>query len=323
MMNKIRKIICMGAANVDRVAQCKEKPTFGESNPVHSLISVGGVASNIARNLKQFDHSVGMLAYTGNDDFGQFVKDHLSSQNIDISLIQTHEKLTTASYTAVTDPDGSLILGLEDMGICKELSVSLMKEKSFEISQWPNWLLDANIPSETVEFLTNKCPEETGFFASMVSPAKVRNLIPAFKRLTALFANKSEISALYNITINSPLEALEAAQRLKDEGIKNVFITLGKYGVAVCSDNYAQVHDPFPIDARHDNGAGDAFASAVIDGLIQNLPILQSVYHGLASASLTLESKHHSVGKLTRERIQQKIHRSLAESDEKPNSNSA
>lgn len=315
-MRDQKKILCIGAANIDRVAQCTDKPTFGESNPVQSLISVGGVSANIARNLKQLKHEVGIMAYIGKDDFGQHVYDNLVSHDLDVSLIEKHPELTTASYTAVTDPNGSLLLGLEDMRICEELTPSFLKQKCFEIFQWSDLLFDANLPPESAAFLAEKCPDDVNLYTSMVSPGKVHNVRPSLHRLTALFGNKSEISTLYGIQIKTENDALEAAKRLHADGVKYAFITCGQAGVAVCSDEYVNIHSPFPIHARHDNGAGDAFASGVISGLLDGMPVIDALHFGLGAASLTLEFQHHPVGHLSKDKIEARIEQSLKDLQE-------
>ena len=232
---------------------------------------------------------------------------HLNEKEICTAHIGKIPNKATASYTAVSDPNGSLILGLEDMQIYKEMTPYFFTKRLEEIQKWPFWLVDANLPVDSLSYLAQNKKENTKLFASMVSPAKARSFEKILPHIDALFGNKSEISTLFNQQFETTNEVITAAQDLHEKGVNYIYITLGKDGVAVCHKGQCSVYPPFPTHSIHDNGAGDAFASATIHALTQNQSSYQATMQGLAAASLTLESPHSAIGALSQSKLNQKI----------------
>ena len=150
---------------------------------------------------------------------------------------------------------------------------------------WPAWLVDANLPAASLAALA----PPGRLFACAVSPAKAVRLGPCLGRVEGLFANRAEAAALSGRAVGSAKDAVAAGHSLREAGLGMAFVTLGPEGVAVAAEGVSAVWPALPSAVRDVNGAGDAFAAGVIDGLIGGAALEDAVGRGLAMASLAAE----------------------------------
>ena len=114
-------------------------------------------------------------------------------------------------------------------------------------------------------------------------------LAPCLGRIEGLFANRAEAAALSGRAVGSAEDALAAGHALRETGLGTAFVTLGAEGVAVAAEGVSAIRPALPSAVRDVNGAGDAFAAGVIDGLVGGATLSDAVGRGLAMASLAVE----------------------------------
>ena len=59
----------------------------------------------------------------------------------------------TASYTAILEPNGELVLGLADMAIYDEITPALLEPALPRLLEYELWFVDANLPAETLRWI--------------------------------------------------------------------------------------------------------------------------------------------------------------------------
>lgn len=280
-----RGVVCLGAAHLDRIARCQGEFVRGSSNPVSVRESAGGVARNVAANLARLGREVALVSALGADAEGEALMAALAREGIDLSAVRRNAGHSTASYTAILDRDGELIAGLSEGAIYEALGPALVAELGDRFGAWPVWLVDANLPAASLAALA--APGR--LFACAVSPAKAVRLGPCLERIEGLFANRAEAAALSGCAAGSAEDALAAGHALRGAGLGTAFVTLGAEGVAVAAEGVSAIWPALPSAVRDVNGAGDAFAAGVIDGLIGGAALADAVGRGLAMASLAAE----------------------------------
>ena len=62
-----KRIVCLGGLHIDRTTRFLAQPVWGRSNPVSGVRTVGGVAHNVAANLRHVDWDVLMSSALGQD----------------------------------------------------------------------------------------------------------------------------------------------------------------------------------------------------------------------------------------------------------------
>ena len=96
-------IAVAGSILVDKINEISAYPKSGELTKIINVErAVGGCVPNVAIDLKRIDKNLNVFAVgkIGKDDEGHFVKDVLSSNGVDVSLISTSEKTIRSPHQA-------------------------------------------------------------------------------------------------------------------------------------------------------------------------------------------------------------------------------
>jgi pseudouridine kinase len=141
--------------------------------------------------------------------------------------------------------------------------------------------------------------------ADPTSRALALRLQPQLHNLYLITPNAAEAEILLGEPIppEDPALAVMAARKLVAKGVHIALITLAEFGVAYATDVdhghipalRTQIIDP--------TGAGDALTAAVIFGLLNEMPLHESVRLGVSSASLTLRSHSTVASDLSLEKL--------------------
>ena len=260
---------------------------WGSSNPVRVQAAPGGVALNVAANLAALDCDVTLASAIGRDAEGERLVASLKRAGVDTSHTARPD-LATASYTALLNGSGELQVGLADMDIYETLTTAHCADLARQLSGWPVWFVDANIPQDGLAALLNLSGGHR-VFAAAVSPAKSHRLLPFLGRLEGLFANRAEASALTGHVVESEEDALAAARALCEAGTERAFVTMGEAGAVAAAAGAAKGWPAPATKVRDVNGAGDGFAAGVIEALSRGAGLDEAMAQGLALASLVVE----------------------------------
>lgn len=282
------RIACIGGANIDRTARCAGDVVWGSSNPVSVKTAPGGVALNVATNLAALDCDVTLASAVGRDADGDRIVAFLTQAGVETDYT-TRPDFGTASYTALLDSAGELQVGLADMDIYEALTSAYCAELADQLSEWPVWFVDANVPQDGLEALL-QISDDHQVFAAAVSPAKSQRLLPFLDGLTGVFANRAEASALTGLAVDGEEDALAAAQALCSAGTGMAFVTMAELGAVAATVGTAKAWPTPPTKVRDVNGAGDAFAAGVIEALSRSPGLDEAMARGLALASLVAEA---------------------------------
>jgi pseudouridine kinase len=283
-------VACIGAAHIDRKATATGPVVPGSSNPVTMRVGAGGVARNVAENLARLGLSVMMVSRVGGDREGQAVLNGLAEAGVGTDFCTYSTSAPTATYTALLDKAGELVIGLADMGIYDELTVEVLEPLLPRLEQIPVWFIDCNLPTESLRFLLRRKPEGCTIYVDCVSVAKAARLEGILGGIDTLFANDDEASYLSHVQIRAPLDVCEAGYRLMCNGVGSVVITRGQDGAFVASPFDYDFFLPPPVDVNEVTGAGDALIAGVIFGRIGGHAMDEAMKLGLACAAWAVEA---------------------------------
>ncbi len=266
LLNDFASAACIGGANVDRKVFLKETPIIGTSNPVTEKMTYGGVVRNIAENLAYLGVATSLVSIVGNDVAGEGLLQHASGR-IDTTAVSRTDQYTTGTYSALIEPDGNMFIGLAAMEICSLMTAAWIRDKQKYLMR-SEWLIcDCNVMPDALEALLTLAAEKAKKLAIIgVSAPKMRHLPKALGRPTLGIFNVDESQAYFNTTESDPAQLAQLCKA-------SVFET------AVISDV---------------TGAGDAFSSGLLYGLINGYSLAESVEMAALNASLNIQS-HDSV----------------------------
>jgi pseudouridine kinase len=309
--NAEQKVLVIGAAGLDMIGRLKDSPLSdaykaGKSNPANIRVSFGGVARNVAENLSRLGQPVSLITAVGKDHLGQQLLTHAAACGVDTRACVISNNHQTASYLAVMEPDGSRYLALEDMSVLEELTPDVIRENKALIAEADMIFIDANLPPPTLKVvfqLAHKarvpvCADTT---SSLMAP----RLLPYLDQIYLLTANNVEASVLCqdDPTVTDRATALQAAKRLLNQGVDLAVVTLAEFGVVFAASEVTGHVPAMRTRIIDPTGAGDALTATVIFGLLNDIPIDESVRLGVTAASLILRYRGTVLPELSLEKL--------------------
>jgi len=301
-------IACIGGANLDRKARGKQKVRLHSSNPVTIMESCGGVARNIAENLGRLGCKASLFTSIGEDKEGEWILRETRKHGVDISQVWRLPAQRTGTYTALLDIDGEMVVSLANMDIYDALTPDMYADKWSHIASAQMIFLDTNVPADCLAYIIERCREENiPLFIDPVSSAKATKLPQQLNGIEAILPNREEAEVLAGMSIQSAEDCAEACRKIRERGVKHVIVTMGEQGVYYQSEDAAEQFTPYPTDVVDVTGAGDAFASGLLYGIVNGETFEDACRLGLAASALTLQTEQSVSPLLKPEQLEQAV----------------
>lgn len=281
----MRPIWCLGGAVWDRKLRLLAPAVAGSSNPVRESAHPGGVARNVAHNLRLLGLPAQLLSAWGDDAAGKALRADCERLGLGLDAVRELAGVASGSYTAVLNPDGSLQLGLAQLDALTALAPAALQASAGLRKDAPIQLADMNLPAAT---LVAWLAEARGGLAVLlaVSEPKMAALPEDLSRLDLLIANAGEWQAAGGNT--------EFARR----GLRRALVTQGSQGVR-CGEwraghwQWQRLAAPPLTQVADATGAGDAFAAGVLAALaLGHQDLLKAAAFGQRLSTLCLQSMH-------------------------------
>lgn len=281
-------ITVIGETNIDIRVKTQGQTTEGGCTPSAIMFHFGGVARNIAFNLRQMNHNVRLMTLFGDDDYANRLKHDCESKGIDLSLSDTKNGFHSPYFLSHIDSIGNVNSAFSDMEINNLMNREWIENKIDEISQADIVVADTLLEAEALTFLFDHC--KAPVFIDTVSPNKAVHLTEALKKAKrSIFALKCNERESFAMTHLSDIKASVLA--LHSMGIEHVYITIGADGV-IYSDGTNILHAPaLPAEVVNVMGSGDAFLAGIVDAFSQGKKGEAALPYGLAASKTVIESR--------------------------------
>ena len=287
-------LACIGGAHIDRRGVLREAMVLGTSNPGTVYSDLGGVARNVGQNLARLGCSVLLCSRVGSDEAGRAVL----AQPLDTSLISVSQTSPTASYTAILEANGELVIGLADMGVYDEVTPVVLEPALPRLRQAGLWFIDTNLPGDTIAWLLDAAPVPVAVDA--ISVAKSKRLVGLLPKIPYLFCNLAQAGSIAGVSLSC---AEDGARALMGLGARRGVVSFGAHGIAVYENGAVTSMSALKATPRDVTGAGDALVSGTLLGITRGLPLCDAARLGLAAAAITVESDRSSAACLTLEAL--------------------
>lgn len=286
-----KAVLCIGGAHIDRKFTPLNRLIEHTSNPVISDMSYGGVIRNVAENLSRLDVDVSLLSVVGNDALGnQLLKDMSSLMNI--NQIDMLDGFRTGQYYAVLNQSGDMDIAYADMSIYKEMNDKWILSKLAHLHSYAYVIADLNIQETGIHTLVDwALRHKQKLILIGVSEPKMSYLPRSLKGVDLLICNVNEAMAYFKQKVSYD----RLFDLWKETGVNQVIMTGGPEDIGYL-DSQHQVHY-FKINPVAENlvidttGAGDAFSSGMIFGLLESKSLHEAMVYGEANAKLTIRCK--------------------------------
>lgn len=282
------RVTVIGGVNMDISAALTAPFVPADSVPGHVTLGCGGVARNIAHNLRLMGHEVQFVSAFGGETFGEMCWRECEAIGLDLTLSERCQGLRNGLYLCVNDQTGDMIAAVADTDIISRITPQFLEARIGDINRSALVIADTNISAEAIEYLFNHCT--VPLMVDTVSTAKAPRVVKALQQSQTqhLYALKLNLQEAQAVTRCETVK--EAADHLNALGVEQVYITLGGDGV-YCSDGTRHEHmKAIPTRVINTTGAGDAFIAGVAHALMQDTPFPSCVQTGLKAAHATLLS---------------------------------
>ena len=299
-------VYVIGAVNMDIAGTPSAALRAGDSNPGRVTLSPGGVGRNIAENLRLLGRKVSLITITGEDAYGEIIREQCRNAGIDMQFSFTDPLARTSTYLCLNEENGDLHAAISDMSIYELLTPARLEPLLPVLNRGAMLIADANLPEETLGWLAQHITIPMG--ADPVSCAKADRLKPLLPKLTLIKPNVPEAELLTGMEIRGDGDLGRAADALHRMGVRRVYLSLGGRGVwADDTREGGELIPCFPGVIVNTTGCGDAFVAAAADAFLSGLSTLEAARRGLAASAVCAEDGAAVNPRMSREMVDFKV----------------
>jgi len=281
------RIIVIGSSNTDMVIKSKNLPVPGETILGGTfLMNPGGKGANQAVAAARLGGNVTFVTKTGNDMFGVEAINIFDNEGIDTRYIIKDAKNPSGVALINVDENGENCIVVAP-GSNGTLSSYDINDEVFETKQSDLFLLQLEIPVDTVEFVAKKAISNKN--RVILNPAPARLLSEDLLRCLYLITpNETEAEILTGIKVHDAVTAEKAALKLRDKGVQNVILTMGASGAFLLSGDTSKMIPVVPVKAIDTTAAGDIFNGALTVAISGGKSLEDAVIFANKAASISV-----------------------------------
>lgn len=264
----------------------------------------GGVGRNVAENMANLGLPIIFVSSVDNSALGTEVIDRLKSANIDTTYIAKADHHGMGMWLAILDEHGNLAGSISQMPDVVHMENTIRLEGEAIVHKSSHIILELDLNEEisrnVIRLGVGQNKPIYGIPGNLDVILKNRDML---KPLDCFICNNFEADRLLDldftkISIEEKINAL--IQFVDSEGPQSLVVTLGELGsVYYDSKTKESGYQPvFPVHVVDTSGAGDAFFSGTVMGLIRDLPLSKAVVAGTKVAGWTIESKESNCREL-------------------------
>lgn len=315
MTNKKYDVITMGRSSIDLYSQNIGSP-FNDIRGFDAF--VGGSPLNIAVGCARLGVNASLLTGVGNDKVGEFIVNFLNQEGVNTSNIPVkNTSRSSAVVLGIEPPDKFPLVYYRDNAADSQISIDDVIQAGIE--DYKILLINGtalNIePSRSATFFAAEVAEkhdvdvvlDLDFRADQWHDYRafgltVRSILPKVKIaigteeeiLAATMSSASQVT-ITDQQISAPeiTGDIEASiEQLLSSGIEILIVKRGEDGASIYRNDGTREDVPgFPVEVLNVLGAGDAFASGFLYGILQGWDLYKACRMGNASGAQVVTRK--------------------------------
>ncbi len=295
------KIVVVGSFIADLTSFTPKFPRDGET-VIGTMLKIGpgGKGSNAATAASRSGGEVIMVTKVGCDTLSEICYDHYKKEKMtDKYIFVSKEKETGSAIIEVNENTGENRI-IVMIGANLDLSPEevRMAESEFTSCKTVLMQLETNLDAAKEALVLAKKYNKTVVF----NPAPAQPVPDGlFYGVDYFTPNETEAEFFSGIPVKSLKDAFPAGRKLLGLGVKNVIITLGKYGAALINDRQEMIIPTTDLKPVDTTGAGDAFNGGLTVALSEDMDIVRAIQFANCVASISITRKGSSPAMPTRE----------------------
>jgi len=288
-------VIGFGALNLDRLFQVNQIACKDEEGYIENLTeSCGGSAANTIIGLSRLGLDTGVIGKIGSDMEGKTLRNNLSNEDVNTNGIIKSGEGRSGTVHGYVDRKGHRALYV-DPGVNDKIDI---REINLEYALNTKLLHLTSFVGESIkaqESLLENIPDQVmvSLDPGMIYVTKgIKSLEKILYKTDILLINQMELDILL-----SPLKDLDVKiNTILNYGIKMLVMKQGKKGCLVTDGSKTHLLDAYKVDCHDTTGAGDAFNSGFIYGILEGKNIKESAMIGNFVASCCVQELGATTG---------------------------
>lgn len=254
---------------------------------------LGGSSANVMVAAARYGRRSALVARTGDDAFGTFIRAELERFGVDASRVLPDARVrTTLAFTEIFPPDDFPLTFYRDSPAPESLIEAAPELTETALDAHLVWIAATSFaadPSRTTHEQLIAAPRRgllaidldyrPGFWSS---DAEARERLAAvLPRADIAVGNRKECEVAIGET-----DPDRQADALLERGVGVAIVKLGPEGVLAADANDRVRIAPTPVEVVNGLGAGDAFGGAVIHGILSGWPLRRVVEFASAAGAI-------------------------------------
>jgi len=279
------KIVVVGSLHMDLTVKTERIPQIGETVlGKHFTMSPGGKGANQAVAAAKLGADVTLVGRVGGDMLGRKLIENANGKRIDTSYIVEDREAATGVALIIVDEKGNNVIAVAsgaDMKCCpRDIDRAERIIKSSKVLS-----IQLEIPLHVVEYAIDKAFREE--VKVILNPSPAQQLPDdLLRKVHVLTPNETEAEVLSGRKVTSVRAARMIAEKIRERGVENVIITLGKNGAVVATEEETVHVRGIDVNTVDATGAGDAFCGALAVAISSGKELKEAVMYSNCAGAL-------------------------------------
>lgn len=326
----MKKVVCVGSAVMDILVKSADLKVMkshrvaggvaicevygGKTEAETIMLVTGGSGTNVAVGLARLGLVTATLARVGDDWIKDKIFENLKLAGVETSLVQVAKGENSGLSVILVAADGGRSI-ITYRGAAKGIEA---REIDWEKVAGADWIQigavggKMSLVEDLVSFAKSKgiCVGWNPGKGELTEKEKIFRLLP---KVDLFVLNRMEAAQLLRHQYE---QTAEMAKKLVDHGAKVAVITDGVRGAGVAAEGRWIFAPAFKVRSMDDTGAGDAFVSGMVAGLLSNKEITIALKMGLANGASEVSELGAKSGLLDRGGMKKWLRRRLKITEE-------
>jgi ribokinase len=299
-------IISLGSVNADFQVRVDQKPGSTTTMLAHDFMRLsGGKAANVAFLARRLGVSALLMARIGKDELGEQALGSLKDLGVDLTWVRKVAGVSTGVSMITVPPDGKkhIILAPNANDVWKEEEQDEVRQAIQQAPAGSVLVVDYEVPPFIVEQAITTAYEKG--FSIIVDPSPADRVDEQlYSKINYLTPDASETESLTKIKPDSVENAVQAARKLIERGVKTAIVRLEEGGCVVMHEQETLYVPPVSVEVVDTTGAGDAFAGAFAVAVLEKQSLRDAACFASAVSLASITAYGSQPAYPTREQIQ-------------------
>jgi ribokinase len=300
-----KKILVIGSLNMDMVIKVDRIPQVGETvlGQLTGYIP-GGKGANQAYAAAKLGGKVSMIGKVGDDSFGETLIRNLSGVGVDVTYVDKVKGVTTGLAPIYVNRNGNNSIVVIP-GANENCDKAYLESLASVIENNDIIMFQMEIPHDAIYFGIEYAKKHGK--TVILNPAPAPESLPdrILGMIDYITPNETELEKITGCSVDTDEKALEAAQKLISQGVKNIIVTLGSRGAMHINSKGVSFFKAQKVKAVDTTAAGDTFNAALAVYIAEGQTIDKAIIFANQAASISVMRSGAQTSMPTRDEVKQ------------------